>query len=404
MARLQFPAYFEQKSILSALSKSELLKPDWSDLEILLSPQTRLIPSGVALFGSWVLQSRKAGKRISIECPSNIRERMGMLQIEALVGPGFAIGSGSPIQHYVPIQTISNDEDLFRTVNLICDLILKNIGEAGTLLPAVEWCANEVVDNILRHSDSEVPGCVCATFDATSRKLEIAISDSGRGILNSIRESHSPFNNAEAIGLAITRGVTRDTNVGQGFGLAGSLEIVEKSRGSFELTSGDIRLDRKVNAEKFTQVPFMPGTLVVLSFDTNQPISLEDTTIIGSGSPPTWNYFDVLREKSDVDSVFEVANECIHFGGRGPAKALRTKLKTVLDRTHEPVTLDFSRVDTAASSFLDELLGRLISELGVNSFRQNVKIKNMNETVEKMAHVVMKNRLEVDGIKADLGR
>ena len=59
--------------------------------------------------------------------------------------------------------------------------------------------------------------------------------------------------------------------------------------------------------------------------------------------------------------------------------------------------MDFSDVETAASSFLDELLGRLNSKLGVEKFNDVIKIRNMNKMIQKMANVVVKDRLKVDG-------
>lgn len=401
MARLQFPAHFEQRSILQALRKAGLLDVAWSDLEILLSPRTRFQPSGVVLLGSWIFRARKEGRRVSINFPGDMKGQEEILQIEQLTGPGFVSSCEYPLPLCVPLQTVSDDEDLFRVVGLVCELVLKNISETKALLPAVEWCVNEVVDNILRHSDLVAPGCVCATFCPKTERLEIAISDSGRGILESIKESHNPFNNAEAISLAVTRGVTRDIEVGQGFGLAGCVEILEKSEGFFQLTSGDIRLERDGITEKYAQIPHVPGTLVNLSFDTSKKITLNETTIIGASTAVDWNYFDVIRDKIDSGQAIQLRKECIHFGGRGPAKALRTKILSILDHTPDPIVLDFSEVETVASSFLDELLGRLNSKLGVNNFRKLIKITNMNSLVERMAHVVIENRLEIDGVVPD---
>ena len=62
----------------------------------------------------------------------------------------------------------------------------------------------------------------------------------------------------------------------------------------------------------------------------------------------------------------------------------------------EPLILDFSGVKSAASSFLDELLGRLAAEdpRGQEIFEGPVCIQGMTPTVQAMANVVVAQRLE----------
>ena len=86
-----------------------------------------------------------------------------------------------------------------------------------------------------------------------------------------------------------------------------------------------------------------------------------------------------------------------HPGGRAPAKLLRRKIQGLLPAMDgEPLILDFSGVKSAASSFLDELLGRIAAEapLGQAIFDRAVRIQGMNPTVQAMANVVVAQRLQ----------
>jgi hypothetical protein len=81
---------------------------------------------------------------------------------------------------------------------------------------------------------------------------------------------------------------------------------------------------------------------------------------------------------------------------RDPAKLLRRKIQSLLPAMDgEPLILDFSGVKSAASSFLDELLGRLADEdpRGQAVFDGPVRIQGMNPTVQAMANVVVAQRL-----------
>jgi hypothetical protein len=397
MPRLQMPSNFDQKTVLLALQRANLIELDGPDLEVIFPSKIRSHVSGIVTFASWFLRHTHNNKRISFPNIANHPRIASMLNICELIGQDLGVERITD-QDCLPIHQICNDDDIFRATNALCEMILKNTNHASSLLPAIEWCVNEAIDNILRHSDTAVPGCVCATINRRKQQLSVAIGDSGRGILETIRESYQPFNVTEAIQLAITKGITRNPQVGQGFGLAGNVELLDKNKGLFELTSEDIRLSRKYECNTYHELPKTLGTQILLTFDVQNPISLEETTIIGTSTALDWNYFDVTREKLDDGKAILVRSECVHIGGRGPAKALRTKILSLIEHTPRSIELDFSGVDTPASSFLDELLGRMSSYLGPNEFRRLIKIQNMSPLVEKMSHNVIEERLRVDGV------
>jgi hypothetical protein len=79
---------------------------------------------------------------------------------------------------------------------------------------------------------------------------------------------------------------------------------------------------------------------------------------------------------------------------RGPAQRLRERISQELLEYSAPLTLDFSAVKDATSSFLDELLGRLAREMGSDAFHKRLVIVGMSELIERMANVVIQQRLE----------
>ena len=62
--------------------------------------------------------------------------------------------------------------------------------------------------------------------------------------------------------------------------------------------------------------------------------------------------------------------------------------------------LDFTGVEIAASSFLDELLGQLAAFLGEEEFRRRIQVQNMPSLVGQIANVVIGQRLQ--GLEPDL--
>jgi hypothetical protein len=199
----------------------------------------------------------------------------------------------------------------------------------------------------------------------------------------------------QAIDRAIERGVTRDPAIGQGNGMAGSYEIVRLNGGTYQIWTGDVvyELNKGRRKPQFQPMPAVFGTGVMFSLDTSTPVDLASTWIAAAGVECQF-----LNQLTEIvsESGLDVAAECLHTGGRQPAKRLRRKIQGLLPAMDgEPLILDFSCMKSAASSFLDELLGRLAAEdpRGQAIFDGPVRIQGMNPTVQAMANVVVAQRL-----------
>ena len=161
-------------------------------------------------------------------------------------------------------------------VNRIVDAILGAIpGMDRADFAAFEWSINELTDNVLTHSKSQIGGLVqVSTFQKNRKRVEFVIADAGIGIPESLRRSYPEFtSDTEALDKAIREGVTRDKSVGQGNGLYGSWQICSHCNGQFLVESGYARLldtakgGLHVYHEK---IPFS-GTLIVATIDFSNP-------------------------------------------------------------------------------------------------------------------------------------
>ena len=131
-----------------------------------------------------------------------------------------------------------------------------------------------------------------------------------------------------------------------------------------------------------------PGTGVVLSLDTNRPVNLTDT-FIGEAA------YTFIENQADrlLETGLSIRAECISTGVRETAARLRRKVEALLPDMCGPLILDFGGVEFASSSFLDELLGRLISRLGCAEFHSRVAIRNATADILAMANVVIGQRV-----------
>jgi hypothetical protein len=297
----------------------------------------------------------------------------------------------------LPLTPIATEEQQFQAVDAICAIALAAVDNAAAFIPALEWLANEILGNILTHAAAETPGVVCAQYRPKQQRFDIGICDMGRGLLGSLQPAFPEVRSyGQAIDRAIERGVTRDPAIGQGNGMAGSYEIVRLNGGTYQIWTGDVvyELNKGKRRPGFQSMPAVFGTGVMFSLDTSKPVDLASTWI-ASATGAECLFLNTQTEAAS-DSGLNVAAECLHTGGRAPAKLLRRKIQGLLPAMDgEPLILDFSGVKSAASSFLDELLGRLADEdpRGQAVFDGPVRIQGMTPTVQAMANVVVAQRL-----------
>jgi len=350
----------------------------------------------VAFLTAWCLELKR--NKIDIEItgdPSLLLylARMNFNKHLDIKEPNF--NRNSEEGRFIPIKLINSDDDVYNTVNAICELAIHQFDGAISFVPGMEWAVNEIVDNIRIHSNTKVPGVVCAQYYPQRHRLDIAICDMGLGIRETLSSSHNIIDSQDAIKNALSRGITRDPKVGQGNGMAGALTISEANKGELSVWTGDCLFELKNDAQNYFPIPNVLGTGIMFSLDTQHGVDLSKTWIGESG----FSFIDAIAESVAEVGGVDVSERCKTTGNRTPAKALRRWILSVLSEMEEPLKLNFSKIKSASSSFLDELLGRLVEELGENNFKSKIKLNGMNEMIQRMANVVIAQRLDPESIQ-----
>lgn len=85
--------------------------------------------------------------------------------------------------------------------------------------------------------------------------------------------------------------------------------------------------------------------------------------------------------------------ECGSAGLRSPATRMRERVSELLDTHSGVVELDFTGVGRASSSFLDELLGRMVDGMGVQGFVERIRLVAMPPLAQDTAQVVIQQRV-----------
>lgn len=377
--------------LMRTLGRAGALEGEWEHLVIHMPNRSFILISTVAFLCAWGLRQRLAGRTFEFTGnggPLNYLSRLNLFKHLDFSHPE-NFERHTTIGRFIPLLLFDDDRTVFQASNAICDLVLRNFDNGREFLPALEWAVYEVLDNVNLHAETPVPGVVCAQFYPGMHRIDIAICDTGRGVRASLSESILLNSHEEALSKALQRGVTRNPNIGQGNGLAGVLEIARQNEGGFYLWSGDT-VYSSTEAQLFKPVPLIPGTGVMFRLDTQHPVDLS-RTFIGENA---FSFIDAEGERIQEGGGLLIKDECLNTGTRSSAQPLRRKIMALLPDYEGTLLLDFDGVGSASSSFLDELLGRLVIELGEQVFRERVKLANISKQLIDMTNVVIGQRLQ----------
>lgn len=392
MATVVLPRDCTLDRLMIQLDAADAFSPDWESLVIHLPDGCFLHCAAIGFLAAWGLERIRAGQRLLLRGDKDSESYLARLDLHRHWGLDFDPGKRqAETGRFLPLRLVASESDCLPVVDAICGLVVHQFDNAAAFVPALEWAAYEIVDNILLHAQIRSPGAVCAQYFPEGHRLDVAICDLGRGLKASLEESHRLWGHGDAIRTALQRGVTRNPEEGQGNGMAGAQQIVLSNAGGLCVWSGDtIYTIEHGQEEGFTDCPSVLGTGVFFSLDTRRPVDLRQTWIAGG----EWTYLDRAAEGVVESGGIDVAAECINTGTRLPARRLRRRIQALLAAEAQPtVVLDFGNVRSASSSFLDELLGRLAANLGEPAFHSKLRIVGISDLAQDLANSVIRQRL-----------
>jgi hypothetical protein len=176
-----------------------------------------------------------------------------------------------------------------RTVNRFLDLFKPHLFESKEKRAALAITFAELVENAHLHSHCRC-GYMIAQIHPTSRKLHLAIADSGIGIRESFHRGDNDavrlriVTDEDALRLACEPLITSKTQGHAGYGLYLVSELAQRNVGTFILASGDSLLRRWSRRsfsgslkpqETVVKHAGWKGTVVGVMFDLNSEIPID---------------------------------------------------------------------------------------------------------------------------------
>ncbi|MBI5414354.1 ATP-binding protein [Candidatus Peregrinibacteria bacterium] len=121
---------------------------------------------------------------------------------------GMKITEHDPSGRFIPLTQIRNSSELTEFITEVTPLLHLDPEQSEPL----RYIMSELIRNVLEHAESEYGAIVSAQYYKESNIVRIGIADTGIGIWKSIRRSHNPKNDLEAIRLALIPGITGTTS------------------------------------------------------------------------------------------------------------------------------------------------------------------------------------------------
>jgi anti-sigma regulatory factor (Ser/Thr protein kinase) len=249
-------------------------------------------------------------------------------------------------------------------------------------IAALEWAVNEITDNVLSHSNSQVGGFLICHKLSHHNILEFTVADAGIGVARSL----GIRNECEAVERAIQEGVTRNQSTNQGNGLYGTYQIALASAGIFVLRSGHANLYVTKNGEMHIRDEGIPyrGTFVVCQIDCDNPDLIEKALVIaGREHSPPFDYIERKHEQEGDILRVKAGDLCLTFGSRQSGIEARRYIKNLLGTSDSArLEIDFDDVFVISSSFADEVFGKLFVEMGPLRYMRRVALSNVAPAIE----------------------
>lgn len=264
-------------------------------------------------------------------------------------------------------------------VTAIVNAVRENIEVERGIISSIEWCLNEVMDNVLQHSISGT-GYVMGQVHKEKKRVSLCVFDMGIGIYGSLKQSkHCPRTPLDGLTMALQEKITRDENIGQGNGMWGLKRIIDENGGNLTIESNAAmfrcvgnNLETKV-VQRYKAGDFANATLVDFQLDISNSVNIAKAL---NGHEP----LDFWLEEHELEEYlyFSLQKDSVGTGTRIAAQKLKNLIFNSLKEDNKKVILDFEGVNVVSSSFADELIGKIVAERGFLYFMHYFELKNVS--------------------------
>jgi anti-sigma regulatory factor (Ser/Thr protein kinase) len=281
-----------------------------------------------------------------------------------LLDPKHFARSDSASEKHLAAMRYSDAGEQRELVRAVVDRVLGATVIHSSALDALEWALSEITDNVLTHAAAPEGGI--AQLEVMKERIAFCVVDAGRGIPCTLRTAFPHLKrDREALEHAVLPGVTRDSSIGQGNGLSGSLNLAIAFKGLFAIRSDFANLIWQAQSDPRAQEFASPYPGTVVDLQMRPDIDIDVGPVIVGDANSRYRAISSIEERYRSDDsrslMVRMGEETFGFGTRVAGQRMRTKLLNLLHSDDDGALLvvDWTGVPVIASSYADEAVGKL---------------------------------------------
>lgn len=296
------------------------------------------------------------------------------------------------------VWRFSNHKSIFWLVNSFLEELRRSDVFENDVLNSIEWCINEIMDNVLNHSNQNT-GFVMVQIHKSNKHVAFTVFDYGQGLFNSLKETiHAPRHPLDAITLSVKEGITRDKKVFQGNGMFGMHQIIKNNEGSLSITSNSasyfLKRDKVMTFKDLPTISRKQGcTTVDFQLDYEKKASIAEALKFNNMNHEFHNFLLENLENDKGEILFKIKDKAMGYGTRPSGLRVKNEILNIYKETKKIIIIDFEEIAVISSSFADELIGKLVVEFGFFGFNNIIKLRNMNITVQDIVQRSVSQRM-----------
>ncbi|MDJ0840433.1 MAG: DUF4325 domain-containing protein [Acidobacteriota bacterium] len=402
-------------TLIDAVHEAGLAEAKDTEIKLVFKPGVFYPLSFLSLLCAWGLLRRQAGCTFAVSASARSADvgypsRMDLFR-HLGVDYREAFTRHDPGERFQPLLLVGPDGvGTGEAVTTLLNILHNSFAGSERFQNGLSWIIQELVDNIANHAQSPVSGLVSAQFYPNQKRLDIAVWDAGVGLQRTL-EGRYPviFSAGDAVTKALERGATRDPEIGQGNGLAGSMELVQSNGGELHVWSGNatrhIVPDKDPYFELTKSRRALPGTGLLIRLRTDRPLDIGSLSLTSGKRHIDAAKTETPPEKPEAGEIRVMLAQEDYLSGRAAARVLREKLLTRLQTPETTLFVDFQGIGVPAHSYLDELFGRLLGALGgYEAFDDRVELLNCPDWVLDSLNYVLELRHGERGAESSSGK
>ena len=166
-------------------------------------------------------------------------------------------------------------------------------------------------------------------------------------------------------------------------------QIIKFNKGSLSITSNSAAYFLRNDVGKtFKDIPTISKdkgcTTLDFQLDYSNGFSIEDALNI-NGKPFEYVNYRIENLENDYGNIrYSLKDRASGYGTRQSGMRVRNEILNIYKESNKTIIIDFKEIAVVSSSFADELIGKLVVELGFFGFNNVIRLKDMNLLIQSI--------------------